>query len=321
MFSESLDFKKSQIPPNNDLKFRFQRYSKIKATKWGWILSQLEIDYDQIEPAGILSSYQNEIPKPIPVSIVVPPSVDERQFKVFLSSIERELIVVHDQRLGELKTETLDVCIPLEALKKLSAKEMIKSFDFLVERMATNRILPQKAYFEIPGFEPDLERLKLVLKVIAKHNEIIKGKSLDYYSESGFKLAITNPKNNKDVLLKYVTAAIVFTRDLGLELKIAGENFSHRTTVNEQTEEVKIGFLNLFTACMLSYSCDLKASEVLEILGDTNPENFELTDNSLQWKDFSVSATEIKMLRRVVFPSFSSTDLKTSIEGIARLSK
>jgi len=319
LFSESFDFKEAKPTPTNDLKLRFRNYSKVKNTKWGWVLSRLVVGHNEISTSGILSSHQDSIPKPIPITISVPPSLNNTDFKNFISSIERELMDVHNQRLGELKTDVLEVNIPIEAIKKKSVKEIIDSFEYIIARMSTNKIFPEKTYFEIPSFDNDIELLKLVLKIIAKHNDLLQKKKPDFYEESGFKLIISDPKTNEPRSLKYLAAVILFTRDLNLELIFSNENFSLLTSTDTNNKLVQVGLLNLFASCLLSYSSDLNASEIIKILSDSDLENFELNEDSLKWKEFKVTSTELKMLRKVVLPSFSSSNLKTTIESIASL--
>ena len=319
LFSESFDFKEAKPEPTSDLKLRFRNYSKVKNTKWGWVLSRLVVSDKEISTAGILSSHQESIPKPIPITISVPPSLNNKQFKHFISSIESDLIDVHNQRLGELKTDVLEVNIPIEAIKKKSAKDIIDSFDYIIARMSTNRIFPKKTYFEISSFDNDIEILKLVLKVIAKHNSLLQEKKLDYYEESGFKLVISDTISKEPHSLKYIAAVILFTRDLNLELIFSNEDFRLLTSTDTNNKVVHIGLLNLFATCLLSYSFDLNASEIIKILNDSDIENFEFSKDSLKWKDFKVTSTELKMLRKVVLPSFSSSNLKTTIESIASL--
>lgn len=317
LFAKSLDLKGSIPSFSTDLKSSFNFYSKIKASKWEWVLSRLVLNYDEVETGGTLSTHQSTEIKPIPITVSIPATSNYKEFKNYVSIVERDLINIHNQRLGELKTEVIEAIIPLDSIRKESTTEMIKSLDFIVERMVTNKIFPHKTYFQIPDHQVSVEKLKLVLKVIARHNSMVSKRGLQYYSESGFKYNIDSEADEKAV--KLLAAVILFTRDLGLELMFSCSNSELWTSAKEVEEKQSPGIINILAACMLSYSCDLRASEVIQILNDTERGHFELSDKALKWKDFIISGAEVKMLRNVAFPSFAISDFKTAIEGIARL--
>jgi hypothetical protein len=316
-FSGMVDYGGILPPEKKELKEVFKRYGKATKSKWGWILSRLMITTDLIDTATILSLHNQDIPKPIKLSLLVPGSGSFTDFRGLISSAERDLIKSHKESGGELKTDILEAAFPVEAIRSGNGA-LGKCFEFVFERMSVNKVLPEKAYFEVPGNDYDLNTLKQILKLIAKQNQLLEKKNPLYFSEFGFKITLKKEGQQNTPPLNYLSAAFLLCRELNVELKFQYSSSSAFTRLNNEGDILQYGFLNLFAAGVLSYSNDLTLEEVSRILLDDNPDNFMFSDRSFRYGDFLVPPGELKMLRNIAFPSFISSDLVSTLEEVVK---
>lgn len=103
-----------------------------------------------------------------------------------------------------------------------------------------------------------------------------------------------------------VAAVLVGCRDRQLALKFtAGLHHPVRMYRDEVKTEMH-GFLNVFIAGMLAHVYKLDHGKTAEILADDNPDSFVFLPDALGWRTLTISAGEVRRLRRQALCSYGS---------------
>ncbi|MFE4810684.1 hypothetical protein ACFQ9Y_05915 [Peribacillus simplex] len=79
------------------------------------------------------------------------------------------------------------------------------------------------------------------------------------------------------------------------------------------------GFVNVFTASIMAYSCSVNIATIQAILFDEDPTNFSFTTDSLSWRDLTVSSAEIITARSFFAPSYGSCSFNEPREELGEL--
>ncbi|HCD52128.1 MAG TPA: hypothetical protein DEQ34_06765 [Balneolaceae bacterium] len=318
LFSNILDYAGTFPPEQLELKEVFQRYSKAKRSKYGWIMSRIVVPAHWMDIATTLSLYTQELPKPIELTLLLPKTDTFDNFRTRISALERQLLITHKDHGGELKTDLLEAVLPPDVVKNPSSDLLEKCMHFLVERMAVNRVFPNHIFIEFPKSTYDLELLKPFLKRIARQNLLIRKKGLKHFEEFGYKIRIVPEEGFRLPTSRELASLLIFCRELHLEVKFAYSGCKAITTKDENGVIDHFGFLNLYAAGLLSYGYDCTLAEMEEILTETNPGAFIFSDKMLKYKHMMIPVGELKMLRSVAFHSFNSSTLIQTLEEIMK---
>ncbi len=103
-----------------------------------------------------------------------------------------------------------------------------------------------------------------------------------------------------------VAAAIAIGRSVGVPLK-ATQGLHHPFRHHDPDLATEVhGFLNLYIAAALAFSHDLPVTHLTEIIAETDRQAFILGDDTIGWRDFTVSAAEIASARAGLLTTFGS---------------
>ena len=79
------------------------------------------------------------------------------------------------------------------------------------------------------------------------------------------------------------------------------------------------GFLNVLTAAVLADAQPLRRDQVLEIVADEDPVNFQLDDDGIAWREHRASVAEIEAARKRTMISFGSCDFEEPLADLELL--
>jgi hypothetical protein len=79
------------------------------------------------------------------------------------------------------------------------------------------------------------------------------------------------------------------------------------------------GFINIFGAALLCWSCNLSINEIIACLRDENVGHFHFMNESFSWKNKMISLSEMKRLRQNKVISFGSCSFTEPVEGLRSL--
>jgi hypothetical protein len=188
-----------------------------------------------------------------------------------------------------IKVEMLEILLPPE----------VPSPDLLEEIANGAANFKVHAFCEVPFTTDWQKHVTNTLDEIASHNG-----SNELWI--GVKLRTGGIKAEMFPSTEKVAFVLASCRDRNLPIKFTA-GLHHPVRMYRDEVETKMhGFLNIFMAGMLAYSQNLSIKEIEDILSDENPSSFSVSKKeSLGWQDLSVTAKEIKELRKSIV-SFGS---------------
>lgn len=317
--SEIIDYAGLYPPASLSLEHAFAKYIEHSTSPYSWMLSKFVIGSDKLRDFEKLISAHPELAFPVDLSIVAPLTTEFDEFKHAITSVVKEIALLHKKLKGKVRTSTLEIKLPVEAIYTTSPVDTIKAIDYAVKVMSRSVVLPHRLFFEVPGFDFDFKMTEKVIRLIAAHNEKIQTMNLPHYIFSGLKIRCGGVEAHQFPPSRYLAKAVLSGRDENVAIKFTAGLHHPIRHYNESVKTKMHGFLNVFGASILSYTQDLSEAEFVEILNDEKPSNFKFTDQYFAWKDFAAPALEIRMLRMLSVLSYGSCSFDEPIEDLQKL--
>jgi hypothetical protein len=79
------------------------------------------------------------------------------------------------------------------------------------------------------------------------------------------------------------------------------------------------GFINIFAAALMCWGCNLSFDETVQCLGDETAHHFHFTEEGFSWQDKTISANEMRSLRKNKVISFGSCSFTEPVEDLRLL--
>ncbi|TFD99565.1 hypothetical protein E2491_07485 [Jeotgalibacillus sp. R-1-5s-1] len=169
-----------------------------------------------------------------------------------------------------------------------------------------------RTFLEFPDETAEKQSLLKALDAIAHHNRT-QDTTLGFKFRTGGVTAAAFPEP------KQLAWILKSCSDRGIPQKFtAGLHHPVRMYRPEVQTEMH-GFLNVFTAGMLTRMHDLASETVTDILSDQNPADFTLSKNGAGWRELDITAEEIKKLRKTAFISYGSCSFTEPREDLHAL--
>ncbi|WP_227394963.1 hypothetical protein [Jeotgalibacillus aurantiacus] len=169
-----------------------------------------------------------------------------------------------------------------------------------------------RTFLELPDESAGEQRLLKALDAIAHHNRT-QDTTLGFKFRTGGVTAAAFPEPKQ---LAWILKAC---SDRGVPQKFtAGLHHPVRMYRSEVQTEMH-GFLNVFTAAMLTRVHNLAPETITEILKDQNSTDFTLSKTGAGWRELGISVEEIKKLRKTAFISYGSCSFTEPLEDLRTL--
>lgn len=150
------------------------------------------------------------------------------------------------------------------------------------------------------------------LDVIAQHNA-------ETGIELGVKLRTGGVTADAFPSPEQMAAVLTGCRDRGIAMKFTAGLHHPIRMFREEVNTKMHGFLNVFTAGMLTYAYNLDVATTAEILTDETPASFSLTTKRLAWRNLMLSLSEIEHLRKTALHSYGSCSFDEPREDLQAL--
>ena len=117
------------------------------------------------------------------------------------------------------------------------------------------------------------------------------------------------------------TAAYIIheCKRLGLSLKFTAGLHHPIRQYRQEVETFMHGFVNVFTASIMTYSLTITEETIEAILLDENPDHFTFSTNALSWRNLTVTSKEINTARNVFALSYGSCSFDEPREDLGEL--
>ncbi len=317
--SEIIDYAGLYPPASLSLENALEKFGEHAKSPHSWMLSKFVIGSDRLQEFEKLISNNTDLDVPIDLSIVAPATTEFDEFKQAITSVVKEIALLHKNLKGKVRTSTLEIKLPVEAIYTTSSVDTIKAIDYAVKVMSRSVVLPHRLFFEVPGFDFDFKMTEKVVRLIAAHNAKIQSMDMPHYIFSGLKIRCGGVEAHQFPSSRYLAKAVLAGRDENVAIKFTAGLHHPIRHYNDSVKTKMHGFLNLFGASILSYTQDLSEKEFVEILNDEKVSNFRFTDQYFAWKDFAAPALEIRMLRMLSVLSYGSCSFEEPVEDLQAL--
>ncbi|HUF38097.1 MAG TPA: hypothetical protein VMN57_06210 [Anaerolineales bacterium] len=269
-----------------------------------WMLAGFILSVDQTEDTARLLK---NAPENLPIRVTVL-GKGGPDWTSFFSGLDAELDAIATLRrsLGE----RFEVAAMETRLPGAELDYQIRA-DALVDR-AAGRIAEAglRPYFEVPADPLWQPRAARALDAIGKTS----GRTA-----VRFKLRTGGVKPEAFPTVDAVAWILTHAREAGAALKCTA-GLHHPIRGFRQEVRTKMhGFINVFTAAVLSNSRGLPAADLARILSEEDPDRFSFDDGGLSWNDFTASTSEIETARRDFAVSFGSCSFDEPREDLRRM--
>lgn len=283
------------------------------------MLSKFVVGTGLLRDLITLIDAEPESPSPFKITLVGAASNDLDSFKKVIDNTVSAIKNALASTEKKIRVSTLEIKVPLACLKEENSSDLQAAIKYAVQSMAKSETLPYQIFFEVPGFEFDIDNAKVLIKGIHTHNEWLESNEKENYCFSGFKIRCGGVEAFQFPPSDYLAEAITFSRENAVPLKFTAGLHHPVRHFNDSVQTKMHGFLNVFGASLLSYSKKLSATELLEILNDENASNFSFDETEFSWKGQSVSFEELHMLRDLSVTSFGSCSFDEPVEDLQKL--
>ncbi|MBE9179102.1 hypothetical protein IQ268_11065 [Oculatella sp. LEGE 06141] len=118
-------------------------------------------------------------------------------------------------------------------------------------------------------------------------------------------------------LLSLAEAQIPLKATAGLHHPLRGQ---YRLTSQADSASVTMhGFLNVLLVAALAYQGSISGNEAVAILEERSRHSFQFTDMTINWREHSLTLSEIKRFRQQFFHSFGSCSIQEPIADLDHL--
>ncbi len=316
LLAQAVNYSALYPPADLKLKEALRSYVDFSHSRYAWMLSNFVLPHSELPLLAGFADRKHQLKGLLSLCITGPESKTLDEFKNVINSIEHEINAAHTGYPGEVRTNLLELKLPLSSAKTLNSEELVKALEVVVNTTAESRLLPHRVFFEVPGDEYDAEITKKIIKIIAVHNKSILKRKIENYLFSGLKINCAAKKGGKLPDSNYLAEVLLYARDANVAVKFSGKENTPFPGYNYSIQSKVHRFINIFIASILAYTQDLSLEEMVEVLEETNPENFSFKDDYFSWRELAAPTMEIKMLRMLSITSFNFTSFSSPIDGL-----
>jgi len=284
--------------PPSELPFEeaFTNYKKYFLSSDSWILNRF------ICPVSKLDNLPSHFPdftsaKPLPLSVLITGNFEDDDYlKKFNDEINT--IKAFENKYGEVcQIQSLEAKIEVQndslkdilSLLSSSIEPLDNSVDIFLEPKARNF--------------PSISNQISVLAIQNIHLKLRCGGIVPEAFLSSEKIA----------------SALVNCKNSGIKLKFTAGLHHPISHFNEQMGTKMHGFVNVFGAALLFYIDSINQKDLIQILDDENSDNFRFENSSFFWKNASLSAKAIGVLREEALLSYGSCSFDEPRDGLRSL--
>lgn len=145
------------------------------------------------------------------------------------------------------------------------------------------------------------------------------GSGGEVISNVGYKLRCGGVEKQAFPTPERVAEVIGICRGHGIPIKFTAGMHHPLYNYSPEIGIMQHGFINIFSAALLVWGCNLSIDEIVKCLHDETARHFHFTEEGFSWQDKTISASEIKKLRRSKAISFGSCSFVEPVEGLRLL--
>ena len=166
-------------------------------------------------------------------------------------------------------------------------------------------------FIEVSAGEHWLSSMHIAVTAIAEINKNSAEKASFKIRCGGIKPEMMPPSEN-------VAHTILYCKEKGISLKATAGLHHPLKHFNDDLGGLMHGFINVFGSAILAKVNDFSFETLVQMLNDEKPDSFIFSENTLSWKNYSVTSEEIKKYRSFI-TSYGSCSFDEPIEDLQTL--
>lgn len=319
LLSGIIDYAGLFPPAKLSLKQAIDEYLYYRHSDYDWMVSQFIISTQHLDQLAKLADEGYQLPDPFHLSITAPPSATVDDYFKQLDEILHQVENIHRKLSVTLQTDMLEIKLPDEVLSQPSDDAIMNVLERTCTSMDLQKKYPNRVFFEIPGFDFNSSNAQRVIEALAKYNNQLRQENPEYYRYCGFKIRCGGMESHHFPSATYLADAILQANKKGVTLKFTA-GLHHPVRIFHPSVQTKMfGFLNIFGAGIFSRLYGLTKDEIMAILEEENPKNFNFTKDYFSWNAYKATPSQIKQLRHDAFISFGSCSVAEPVEDLQEL--
>lgn len=272
-----------------------------------WMLSKFIITVKKLSELSELMSGMN-IQDKIPFSLISSSGDNADKFLKNLKWDVEAILEFFKNKQTKSGFDVFEVRIPpgLDlANKKENLRDIIKSVSEELEQNFGNNI---KIFYELMSDKNFDYELINTIDTISEFRR--NGKQIGFKFRTGGNDQSLFPSSEK------ITSAMLACLEFEVPMKFTAGLHHPIRHYNEIHDLEMHGFLNVFGAGILAYSCDLIEEEIIDILDSQEAYDFEFNEDGFLWHDFTVSNDMITEARNKFMISYGSCSFDEPIDDL-----
>ena len=210
-----------------------------------------------------------------------------------------------ERNAGKVNVDAFEFCLPpgVATQPERLEKDLAAVCNTITQHATSSHITT--VYYEVPSSMSRQDDIAPVVRAIARQNSLPKTQSTsDKSSIVGFKIRCGGVKAEQFPSVEHVVHCIKTCINEGVRLKLTAGLHHPFRHFNESVQTKMHGFINIFTATLLGMWHKLDETTLTRIIEDEDHTNFQTKEQSLSWKDLSITNDQITEGRSNTIISF-----------------
>jgi hypothetical protein len=291
-------------PAGLDINDAFDNYCRYISGRYGWIINNFVVPARKLNELSALVK-GSDLTKLAGISVILSGGRDENEF---LANVQDDFKILHDIKSNRnIKVNALEARIPAELTDSENQDELV---EFLINFSG----LVNNGYEDIPVFleaamSDDYE------KTILNVTESIACNNIPW----GYKLRTGGTEPSSFPPAQAIAYAIMCCIEFGIPMKCTA-GLHHPIRHYDEKLDVNVhGFFNVFIAGLMAYALDLSEEEIIQVVEEEDPYEFDFTDGSVEYGDFGITVKQIAEAREKLMTSFGSCSFDEPIADLKTL--
>ncbi len=260
------------------------------------------------ELSGLMNQMKYSDELILPFSVLGSGGDTADEFKFNFETDLKNIIEFQNKFGKKVTTGVYETKLPVKLVEEGSTKDLSELMTIVSGAFGKTLGRNVNVFYEAV-LKNDFEaRVVKTTEAISLHN----GKT----SSAGFKLrtggmeaaAFPTPEEIAFAILSCIEYNIPMKCTAGLHHPIRHYDESVQTNMH--------GFLNVFGAGVLAYSCGLDETETLDIINEEDPYTFHFSEDGLEFKDYEITIEELVEAREKLMVSYGSCSFDDPVDDL-----
>ena len=300
-------------PASLELPQAFHNYIFYSQGLYKWMLGKFIIPAKKLQQLSLLLN-DLHVSETIHLSVLGSGGASITEFRENFSNDTALIKDFLSVRGNIIQVDAFEVRLPADLFEKNNLKAASDLFNEISHELEVccGKSIP--VFYEVnlsENYEDDI--VKAVEAIASANRNSLK------ITSNGFKLRTGGTEAAAFPEPAVIAFAIMSCCEFNVPMKCTAGLHHPVRHFNSSVNTVMHGFLNVFGAGILAYTNGLDEAELLEILGDEDPYEFNFSDEGFKWNEVAVSSEEISEARKNLMISYGSCSFDEPVDDLKTL--